>query len=227
MKSRRSPKAPEGSLGFSDKRPIIMSAGRLDEQKNFEVMIRGLAKVLDQTGVGAVIFGEGSLRGRLEALIRDRGMQEKILLPGTVPSIWSALKSARIFVSLSRYEGHPNVVLEAMACGCPLIVSDIPSHREFLDETTAVFVAQYEDPGAVANAILEVLGDAEAASKRSRAARARLDRGYSVATIWKVRGRYKRRFSRAGKKGRWPKSDGSVSFRIDRSFCLRTDCSAI
>ena len=177
------PKAPEGSLGFSDKRPIIMSAGRLDEQKNFEVMIRGLAKVLDQTGAGAVIFGEGSLRGRLEALIRDCGMQEKILLPGTVPSIWSALKSARIFISLSRYEGHPNVVLEAMACGCPLIVSDIPSHREFLDETTAVFVAQYEDPGVVANAILEVLGNAEAASMRSRAARARLDRGYSVATI--------------------------------------------
>jgi glycosyltransferase involved in cell wall biosynthesis len=176
-------KASDGSLGFSDTRPIIMSAGRLDHQKNFEVMIRGLAKVLDQTGAGAVIFGEGPLRGRLDALIRDCGMQEKILLPGMVSSIWGALKSARIFISLSRYEGRPNVVLEAMACGCPLIVSDIPSHREILDETTAVFVAQYEDPGAVANAILEVLGNAEAASMRSRAARARLDRGYSIATI--------------------------------------------
>ncbi|OIQ64696.1 4-alpha-N-acetylgalactosaminyltransferase [mine drainage metagenome] len=177
------PKAPDRSLGFSDTRPIIMSAGRLDEQKNFEVMIRGLAKVLDQTGAGAVIFGEGPLRGRLEVVIRDCGMQEKILLPGTVPSIWGALKSARIFISLSRYEGHPNVVLEAMACGCPLIVSDIPSHREFLDETTAVFVAQYEDPGAVASAILEVLENTEATSMRSRAARARLNLGYSVATI--------------------------------------------
>jgi glycosyltransferase involved in cell wall biosynthesis len=177
------PKAPAGSLGFPDTRPVVMSAGRLDGQKNFAVMISGLAKVLDRTGTGAVIFGEGALRGQLETLIRGCGMQGKILLPGTVPSIWGALKSAAVFISLSRYEGHPNVVLEAMACGCPLIVSDIPSHREFLDDTTAVFVAQYEDPGAVANAILEVLGNADAASIRSRAARARLDRGYGVATV--------------------------------------------
>jgi glycosyltransferase involved in cell wall biosynthesis len=177
------PKAPAGSFGFSDGRPVIMSAGRLEEQKNFDVMIKGLTKVIDQVGAGAVIFGEGSLRDHLEALVHDCGMKGRILLPGAVPSIWGALKSARIFVSLSRYEGHPNVVLEAMACGCPLVVSDIPSHREFLDETTAVFVEQYEDPGALAAAVLKVLGDGEGALARSRAAFARLDRGYSVATI--------------------------------------------
>jgi glycosyltransferase involved in cell wall biosynthesis len=178
-----SPKAAAGSLGFFDGRPVIMSAGRLEEQKNFDVMIKGLTKVIDQIGAGAVIFGEGSLRGYLETLVHDCGMKDKILLPGAVPSIWGALKSARMFVSLSRYEGHPNVVLEAMACGCPLVVSDIPAHREFLDETTAVFVERYEDPDALTEAVLSVLGNAEAALARSRAAFARLDRGYSVATI--------------------------------------------
>jgi glycosyltransferase involved in cell wall biosynthesis len=178
-----SPKVPIESLGFSDHRPIIMAAGRLDPQKNFEVMIRGLAAAIDRTGAGVVIFGEGPLRGRLEALIQALGMEGKILLPGMVPSIWGALKSARMFVSLSRYEGHPNAVLEAMACGCPLIVSDISSHREFLDETTSILVQRYEDPNALAKAVLEVTTDGEAASARSRVARARLDVGYDVATI--------------------------------------------
>jgi glycosyltransferase involved in cell wall biosynthesis len=178
-----SPKTPVESLGFSDSRPVIMSAGRLDEQKNFTVMIRGLAGVIDQIGAGAVIFGEGPLRGHLEALIRELGMEGKILLPGMIPSIWGALKSAQTFVSLSRYEGHPNAVLEAMACGCPLILSDIPSHREFLDETTAILIERYEDPDALANAVLEVIADGEAASARSRAARARLGLGHNVATI--------------------------------------------
>lgn len=178
-----SPKVPAKSFGFPDGRPIIMSAGRLDEQKNFEIVIRGLAKVIGRIGAGVVIFGEGALRGHLETVIRDCGMEGRILLPGSVPSIWGALKSARMFASLSRYEGHPNVVLEAMACGCPLVVSDIPSHREFLDDTTAIFVERYEDPDTLAEAVLQTFADPEAASARSRAAQARLDHGYSVATI--------------------------------------------
>ena len=178
-----SPKASVESLGFPDGRPIIMSAGRLDEQKNFEVMIRGLAKAIGRIGAGAVIFGEGPLRRQLEAVIESCGMQDRILLPGMVPSIWGALKSASAFISLSRYEGHPNVVLEAMACGCPLVVSDIPSHREILDDTTAIFVERYQDPGALAEAVLRVFADGEASLARSRAARARLDHGYSVEAI--------------------------------------------
>jgi len=171
------------SLGFLDGRPFVVCAGRLDEQKNFDVTIRGLARILDRTGAGAVIFGEGPLRKHLQVRIQECGVQDKILLPGWVPSIWGALKSARMFISLSRYEGHPNVVLEAMACGCPLVVSDIPSHREFLDDTTAILVERYEDPDALADAVFRVFADEQAALARSRAARARLDRGYSVATI--------------------------------------------
>jgi glycosyltransferase involved in cell wall biosynthesis len=177
------PTAAPGSFGLPDHRPFIMSAGRLDEQKNFDVMIRGLATVVGRSEAAAVIFGEGALRQHLEGLIQRCGMQGRILLPGMVPNIWGALKSAEMFISLSHHEGHPNVVLEAMACGCPLVVSDIPAHREFLDETTAVFVERYQDPDALAAAILGVLANPEAASARSRAAVARLDHGYNVATI--------------------------------------------
>ncbi len=57
-------------------------------------------------------------------------------------SVWALMKKASVFVSLSAYEGCPNTVMEAMACGCPIIVSDIPEHREILDEQSALFVTR-------------------------------------------------------------------------------------
>ena len=80
------------------------------------------------------------------------------------------MKAADAFVSVSYLEGQPNAVMEAMACGCPLVVSDIPMHREFLDEETALLVDP-DDADAIARAIEAVLSDPEAARRRSEKAR--------------------------------------------------------
>lgn len=178
-----SPKSSFSSLGLAEGQSFVLLAGRLDQQKNFEVVVRAFRQVVDRFAVCAVIFGEGPDRQRLEDLIDSCGMQGKILLPGVIPNIWGALKLARAFVSMSRYEGHPNAVLEAMACGCPLIVSGIASHREFLDDSTAVLVGDYEDPKAVAEAISSVLGDRNQAAIRSQSARSRLDSSCCAAAI--------------------------------------------
>ena len=79
------------------------------------------------------------------------------------------LRRADVFVSLSRFEGFPNAVQEAMACETPLVVSDIPAHREFLDDSAARLVAG-EDAGTVAAAIVDCLRCRDAA--RARAAEA-------------------------------------------------------
>jgi glycosyltransferase involved in cell wall biosynthesis len=86
---------------------------------------------------------------------------------------WGLLKAASALVSVSRYEGHPNVVLETIAAGCPLIVSDIPEHREFLNEASALLVPP-EDPAALAQAIDNVLRDGQAARRRAGVAEQRL-----------------------------------------------------
>jgi glycosyltransferase involved in cell wall biosynthesis len=68
------------------------------------------------------------------------------------------MKKASLFISLSKFEGSPNAVMEAMACGCPLVLSDIPGHREILNDKSALFV----DPSNIrltANAILKVLNN--------------------------------------------------------------------
>jgi glycosyltransferase involved in cell wall biosynthesis len=74
---------------------------------------------------------------------------------------------------MSRYEGNPNVVLEAMAGCCPVILSDIPAHREFADESSALFVP-VDDVHALSSAMAKLLGDKEEARERAERAFARM-----------------------------------------------------
>ena len=79
-------------------------------------------------------------------------------------------KKASVFVSLSASEGHPNAVMEAMHCGCPLVLSDIPAHREILDRQSALFVRPDSATEAAA-AIVRVLENPSEAAQRAAYAR--------------------------------------------------------
>jgi glycosyltransferase involved in cell wall biosynthesis len=79
------------------------------------------------------------------------------------------MKTVRVLVSTSVFEGQPNAVLEAMACGCPLVVSDIAAHREFLDDETAAIVPLAREPFVAA--LREVLCRPERTASRAMAAR--------------------------------------------------------
>jgi glycosyltransferase involved in cell wall biosynthesis len=74
---------------------------------------------------------------------------------------------------MSRYEGNPNVVLEAMAGGCPVILSDIPAHREVADVKSALFVP-VDDAPALSTAIAELISNKEAARQRAQLASTRI-----------------------------------------------------
>jgi glycosyltransferase involved in cell wall biosynthesis len=91
------------------------------------------------------------------------------------------MKRAAVMVSVSWLEGRPNVVTEAAAAGCPLVLSDIPAHREFLDDGAACY-APPDAPRAIAAAIERVLDDT--AGSAARAARAKeIVSGWSICNI--------------------------------------------
>jgi glycosyltransferase involved in cell wall biosynthesis len=98
-------------------------------------------------------------------------MQDRIRLLGVRPDIWALMKAATLFVSTSAFEGQPNAVLEAMACGCPLVVSDIPAHREFLNAGNAAIVPLDRDAfiAAIHNALRQptALAPSISAAKRT------------------------------------------------------------
>jgi glycosyltransferase involved in cell wall biosynthesis len=152
---------------------IILFAGRFTQQKNIPNLICALTHVLGRRqDCCAVLFGEGPLKPLAEELLCNVSLRGRIHVGGFNRCIWYWMRRASVFVSPSLFEGNPNTVQEAMALKCPLVVSDIPEHREILDETTAVFC----DPGSardIANAIEDALTDQRASTARARRAQQR------------------------------------------------------
>jgi glycosyltransferase involved in cell wall biosynthesis len=159
--------------GISDSQlPIVLYVGRLTSDasatKNLKAFLESLAFVKQQQKVQGILCGEGTQRPELEMSRHKLGLDADVHFAGYLPavSVWALMKKAAVFVSLSAYEGCPNTVMEAMACGCPLVLSDIPAHREILDESCALFV----DPSSVqqtANTIVQALGNMGASTARA------------------------------------------------------------
>jgi glycosyltransferase involved in cell wall biosynthesis len=126
--------------------PIVLYVGRLSSDisatKNLRFFLEMLAIVQKEQKVLGVLCGEGPQRGELEAMGRVLGLEADLHFTGQLPSalVWALMKKASVFVSLSAYEGCPNTVMEAAACGCPLVLSDIPAHRSLLGDNAAFFV---------------------------------------------------------------------------------------
>jgi glycosyltransferase involved in cell wall biosynthesis len=176
--------APAATLeeaGVALGEPLVLSAGRFGPEKNLETLVKAFRLVVGNHPAQAICCGEGPLRRRIEELAAETGLAGRFRAIGYAPNLWSLLKRADVTVSVSWFEGSPNVVLEAMACGCPLVVSDIAAHRELLDERSAILVDP-RDPGQIADAIIEVLTDPEGAAKRARVAYDRAQH-YSLSAI--------------------------------------------
>jgi glycosyltransferase involved in cell wall biosynthesis len=160
---------------------LVLFAGRLDAKKNARTFVEALSRVTAAVPFRAMICGQGPHDDSIQQLIRRLGLQTRVALAGYTPDLWRLMKRASVLVSTSRCEGHPNVVLEAMACGCPLIVSDIPAHREFLDDRSAMIVP-VGDVAGVARSITAVLDRPDDAAARARVALAS-SASYSVARM--------------------------------------------
>ncbi len=161
------------ALGLPASMRLILFAGRLSSEKNLDTLVEALDEVLAaRPECAGLLFGDGELRRDVELRIAATRSAQRMRLVGYREDLWRWMRRAAVFVSISRFEGNPNTVLEAMAVGCPLVASDIPQHREILDETTALLC----DPGFaadVASAIRMVLDDPAATNARAQAARRR------------------------------------------------------
>ena len=104
--------------------PYILSVGRLHSQKNFSLLIKAFARSKLRDKYKLIILGEGPERKKLEKLVLELGMKGKIFLPGKVSNPYPFMRNARFFVLTSNYEGFPNVLLESLACGTPVIATN-------------------------------------------------------------------------------------------------------
>jgi glycosyltransferase involved in cell wall biosynthesis len=107
--------------------PVLLAVGRLAAQKDFPTLLRAFARVRSVRPARLVILGEGEGRSNLEALVRESGAVADVALPGFVANPFPYMARAAVFVLSSAYEGLPNVLIEALACGCPVVSTDCPS----------------------------------------------------------------------------------------------------
>ena len=145
--------------------PFVLAVGKLTPQKDYETLLRAFARVRKRHPVRLVILGEGHEEGNLRSLAAELGIAGHVQLPGHVRNPYAWMRQARVFVLTSAWEGCPNVLLEALACGCPVVSTDCPSGpREILDNGRYGKLVPVRDPAAMASAMEAVL-DGEAAGE--------------------------------------------------------------
>ncbi|NPV57317.1 MAG: glycosyltransferase [Anaerolineae bacterium] len=138
--------------------PIIMGMGSLVDRKNFPLLIRAFDQISSQCDARLVIFGEGEQRSALQMSIYRLNLADRIILPGQALAPFAYMARASVFVLSSNLEGLPNVLIQALASGCPVVSTDCPSGpREILDDGRFGKLVPVGDADAMAKAILGVL----------------------------------------------------------------------
>lgn len=152
--------------------PVALSVGRLCEQKDFPTLIRAFAKVRARIPARLLILGDGPNRAQLEAVVAELGLTESVSLLGFVPNPYAYMARAAAYVLSSRWEGLPTVLIEALACGLPIVSTDCPSGpREILQGGRYGSLVPVGDVEALAVALeATVLGCRVAAPRESWAA---------------------------------------------------------
>lgn len=107
--------------------PVILAVGRLTPQKDFTTLIHAFARLRASRSVRLIILGEGEMRAELEALLGKMGLLKDVAMPGFVDNPFDWMHASRMFVLSSAWEGLGMVLIEAMACGTPVVSTDCPS----------------------------------------------------------------------------------------------------
>lgn len=152
-----------GHPWLTDKKiPVVVVAGRLRFQKGFDVLIKAIALLNKDNPVRLIILGEGDGLNDLKEKAKALGVFDRVDFMGFVPKPYVFMALADVFVLSSRWEGFPNVLIEAMALGVPVVATDcISGPREILAPTTKTKQHTLKAPKQGAFGILVPSEDAE------------------------------------------------------------------
>ena len=137
---------------------VVLAAGRLNKQKDFPTLLAAFAKLLVHRPARLIVLGKGRLRPMLTAQARELRIAEHVDFPGFVENPCAFMAKAGLFVLSSRHEGLPTVLIEAMACGCPVVSTDCPfGPDEILEDGRWGELVPVGDPVSLAKAMKRTL----------------------------------------------------------------------
>ncbi len=161
-------------------RRIVVTVANLRPEKSHETVIAAAAALRDtHPDVRFQFVGDGPRRRRLETLVRDRGLDDRIVFLGHREDVPALLAGADLFVLASRSEAFPNGAIEAMAAGLPVVATAVGGLLDLIDDGRTGVLVPPDDPPALASALRRVLDDPAAAAALGEAARRSALRRYS------------------------------------------------
>ena len=166
----------------SENKLQVIAVGRLVPLKGFDILVRAVAEVVNQ-GVQdllVLVAGDGEERLRLEELIRDIELDSYVKLLGLRHDVMALMKASDLFVMPSHYEGLSIAMIEAMACGLPIIASDAPGLRNYIKNEQNGLLFPVADQKALAKCILRLANDKKLRSRLSHGARESFEREYDM-----------------------------------------------
>ena len=171
--------------GFADHDSIVIgSVGRLEPVKDQLTLVRAftelcLRRPLD-IRLRLVLIGDGSLRHELESLVAQGDIGKRVWLAGSTENVPQLLQAMDVFVLPSLAEGISNTILEAMACGLPVVATRVGGNEELVVEGETGFLVSRSDPGAMAETLLHYLEDDTLRDRHGAAARRRVEKHFSI-----------------------------------------------
>lgn len=153
--------APAGHPWLGDGGPpVIASVGRLAVEKDYPTLVRAFALVARRRPARLLLLGEGPDRGRIMATAAAEGVADLVALPGRAANVFAPLSRAQAFALASRFEGFGNVLVEALACGLPVVSTDCPvGPREILADGRFGRLVPPGDAPVMAAALLAALAE--------------------------------------------------------------------
>jgi glycosyltransferase involved in cell wall biosynthesis len=153
-------------LGLPGDRPLVLTVGRLTAQKAPLDFIEAAARIAQRNDAAVfVMVGEGDLEHQARTRAAALGIANRVHILQETDEIQALLLEADVFVMTSRYEGLSYAAAEAAACGCPLVVSDIPGLRDLVQDGHTGFVALPGDVVGFGDRVLRLLNDSDLRSR--------------------------------------------------------------
>jgi glycosyltransferase involved in cell wall biosynthesis len=155
--------------------------GRLDRQKGVRWLIETAPRWLERLpDCDLLLVGEGPERRQIELLCEKKGLSERIRLAGWRGDVPEILAASDLLVLPSAWEGMPNVILEAMASGLPVVATDVEGVREILGSRADAQIVAYADSQALTERIVGLMSDRDLAAELAQRNRQRAQEEFTV-----------------------------------------------
>jgi len=170
---------PKEHIGMEE--VCFCTVGRLAPQKRTDLFIKAISRLNKQKkNVRGIIAGDGPLRGELQKLASKEGIESRVAFLGATEDVPGLLERSDAFILASDWEGMPNVVLEAMAAGLPVVGTAIDGTKEIVKDGETGLLVPADDADALAAAMNELADSVELRSRMGKAGRLRAESKYSM-----------------------------------------------